>query len=81
MGGGGKFSLSVGDGERLQSNFVPPFLENIHRRSCNDGSRGLFAVFHNPYQKCRPSPSVVARTMEYLLGVPSYAESSRREES
>ncbi len=28
-------------------NFLQPFLENIHRRSCNDGSRELIPVFRN----------------------------------
>ncbi len=60
--------------------FLHPFLENIDRSSCNDGSRELIPVFHNPRQKCRPSPSAVARTLKYLVGVPSEAASSRREE-
>ncbi len=59
-------------------NFLQPFLENIDRRNCNDGSRELIQVFHNPHRKCRPSPSAVARTLEYLEGVPSYAASSGR---
>ncbi len=32
-----------------------------------DESRELIPVFHNPQQKCRPSPSAVARTLEYLV--------------
>ncbi len=59
-------------------NFLQPFLENIDRGSCNDGSRELIPVFHNPYRKRRPSPSAVAGTLEYL--VPSKATSSRTEE-
>ncbi len=50
-------------------NFLQAFLENIDRRSCNDGSRELIPIFHNPHRKCRPSPSAVARTLEYLVGV------------
>ncbi len=49
-------------------NFLQPFLENIDRMSCNDGSQELIPIFHNPHRKCRPSPSTVARTLEYLVG-------------
>ncbi len=28
-------------------NFLQPFLENIDRRSCNDGSRELIPIFHS----------------------------------
>ncbi len=63
---------SMGEmGKDFYPNFLQPFLENIHRRSCNDGSRELIPVFHNPHRKCRPFPSAVARTLEYLEGVPS----------
>ncbi len=75
--GGGR---AKGDGVSVQSmgamgkdicpNFLQPFLENIDRRSRNDGSRELIPVFHNPHRKCRPSPSAVARTLEYLEAVP-----------
>ncbi len=41
------------------------------RTSFNDGSREVISVFYNPHRKCRPSPSTVARTLEYLEGVPS----------
>ncbi len=60
--------------------FLRPFLKNIDRRSYNDGNQELFPVFHNPHRKCRPFPSAVARTLEYLVGVPSKAASSGREE-
>ncbi len=59
-------------------NFLQPFLESIDRRSCNDGSRKPIPVFHNPHRKGRPSPAAVARTLEYLVGVPSWAASSGR---
>ncbi len=49
-------------------NFIQPFLQNFGRGSCNDGSRELIEVFHNPHQKCRPPPSVVALTLEYFVG-------------
>ncbi len=58
-------------GKDFCPNFLQPFLENIDRRSCNDGNREFILVFHNPHQKCRLSPSAVARTLEHLVGVPS----------
>ncbi len=67
-------------GKDFCPNFLQPFLENIDKSSCNDGSRELIPVFHNPHRKCLPSPSAVARTLEYLKGVPSYAASSGRKE-
>ncbi len=54
-------------------NFLQPFLEKIDTRMCKDGSRELIPVFHNPHRKCRPSPSAVARNLEYLAGVPRRA--------
>ncbi len=58
-------------GKDFCPNFFQPFLESIDRKSCNDGGRELIPIFHNPHRKCRPSPSAVARTLEYLEGVPS----------
>ncbi len=58
-------------GKDFGPNFLQSFFENIDRRSCNGGSRELIPVFHNPQRKCRPSPSAVTRTLEYLEGVPS----------
>ncbi len=52
--------------------------ENIDRRSCNDGSQELIPVFHNPHRKGRASPTAVALTLEYLVGVSSKAASSGR---
>ncbi len=70
--GGGVSVQSMGEMEKdFCPNFLQPFLENIDRRSCNDGIRELIPVFHNLHRKCRPSPSAVARTLEYLVGVPS----------
>ncbi len=57
-------------GKDFCPNFLNPFLENTDRRSCNDGSREFIPVFHNPHRKCQPSPLAVARTFEYLVGVP-----------
>ncbi len=58
---------SIGEmGEGFCPNFLQPLLENIDRMSCNDESRELVPVFHNPHRKCRPSPSAVARILEYL---------------
>ncbi len=60
--------ISGGDGDRFLSELSLTFLENIDRRSCNDGSRELIPVFHNPHRKGRPAPSAVALTLEYLVG-------------
>ncbi len=57
-------------GKEFCPNFLQPFLENVYRRNCNDGNRQFIPVFHNPHRKCRPSPSAVARTLEYLVGIP-----------
>ncbi len=38
-------------GKDFCPNLLQPFLENIDRRSCNDGSRELIPVFHNPHRK------------------------------
>ncbi len=55
---------SMGEtGKVFCPNFLQPFLENIGRRSCNDGSREPIPVFHNPHRKCRPSFLAVARTL------------------
>ncbi len=72
-GKGGAVSVqSMGEmGKDFCPNFLQSFLDNIDRRSCNDGSQELIAVFHNPHRKCRPSPLAVAFTLEYLEGVPS----------
>ncbi len=43
---------SMGEmGKGFSPNFLQPFLENIDRGSCNDESRKLIPVFHNPNQK------------------------------
>ncbi len=83
-GGREKGGMSVQSVGEMRKDFCPyflqSFLENIDRRSCNDGSWQLIPIFHNPHRKCRPSPSAVARTLEYLAGVPSLATSSGRKE-
>ncbi len=72
MGEGGVSVSSMGEmGKDFCPNFLEPFLGNIDRRSCKDGRRELISVFYNPHRKCRPSPSVVARTLKYLVGAPS----------
>ncbi len=78
--GGGSVQSMEEMGREFGLNFLQPFLESIDRGSCNDGSRELIPVCYNPHRKSRPSPSAVARTLEYLVGVPSLAASSRREE-
>ncbi len=52
-------------------NFLQPFIKNIDRRSCNDGSRELIPGFHKPHRKGKTSPSAVALTSECLIGVPT----------
>ncbi len=71
--GNGEMSVqSKGEmGKNFCQNFLLPILEYIDKRSCNDGSRELILIFHNPNRKCQPSPLVVAHTLEYLVGVPS----------
>ncbi len=67
--------VSVQSVREIGKDFCPilpqPLLENIDRRSCNDGSQELIPVFYNPHRKCRPSPSAVAPTLEHLERVPS----------
>ncbi len=36
-------------GKNFCPNFPQPYLENIDRRSCNDGSREFISVFHYPH--------------------------------
>ncbi len=50
-----------------------PFLEKIARRSCNDDNRKLIPIFHNPHQKCRPSPSE-GKTGSYFFRLDSVLE-------
>ncbi len=62
-GGVGKWGVrlsvqSMGEmGKDFCPNFLQPFLENIDRRSCNDGSRELIPVFHNPHRKMPKKPT------------------------
>ncbi len=65
-------------GKDFCPNFLQPFPENIDRSSCNDGSRELIPVFHNPHRKCQLSPSTVTPTVEYLVGVPLREEKQVR---
>ncbi len=51
-------------------NFSNLVIKTVDRRGCNDGSRELIPVFHNPHRKGRPSPPAVVRTLEYFVGVP-----------
>ncbi len=43
--------------------------------------RELIPIFHNPHRKDRLSPTLVALTLEYLLGAPSKAALSGREKT
>ncbi len=47
-------------GENVCPNFLQPFLKNIGKMSCNNGSRELIQLFHSPHRKGWPSPSAVA---------------------
>ncbi len=60
--------------------FIWLFLENIDRRSCHDGSPELNQYFTNLNENTDSLPPLVARTLKYLMWVPSLAESSEREE-
>ncbi len=76
---GGMSVQSMGEvGKDFCPNFLQSFLENIDRRSCDDGGWQLIPIFNNPHRKCRPSSSEAARTLEYLEGVPSQATSRPR---
>ncbi len=69
---GGMSVQSMGEvGKDFCPNFLKSFLENIDRRSGDDGGWQLIPIFNNPHRKCQPSPSVAARTLEYLEGMPS----------
>ncbi len=69
--GGGMSVRSMGEmGKDFCPNVLTPFLGNIDRRGCYDGSRELVPVFHNPHRKCRSSPVAVACTLENLVRVP-----------
>ncbi len=73
---------SLGEmGKDFCQNFLQPFLDNIDSSNCNDGSRELVPVFHNPHRKGRPFPSAVVLTLEYLVGVTFSAASSGRGKS
>ncbi len=54
-----EYSVIGGDGKNFCPDFLRHFLENIDRRSCNDGSLKPISVFPNPHRKGRPSPSTV----------------------
>ncbi len=60
---------SMGEvGKDFCPNFLQSFLENIDRRSCDDGSWELIPIFHYPHRNCRPSPLEAASTLEQLEG-------------
>ncbi len=59
--------------------FLQSLFEIFDRTNCDDGSRELIPIFHNPHRKGRSSASAVALTLEYLEGVPSKAAKIGRE--
>ncbi len=76
-----KFGSVGKKGKDFCPNVLQSLLENFDRRSCNDECRELIPVFHNRRRKGRPSPSVVARTFEYVDGVPSGAMTNGRKKN
>ncbi len=66
-------------GKNFCLHFLQPFLANVDWRNCNHGSREHIPIFHNPHQNSWPSPTVAARTLEYVVGVPYKATMSGRE--
>ncbi len=51
-------------GKDFCPNILQPSLGNVDIRSCNDGSRELIRVLHNPHRKGRHPPLAVARSLE-----------------
>ncbi len=71
-GNGDMTVQSMGEMEKdFCPDFLQPFHEIIRNGSRNDGSQKLIPIFLNPHRKCQPSPSVVARILEHLVGLPS----------
>ncbi len=64
-----KFQSMGKMGKNFCPHFLQPLLENVDRRSCNS----LIPIYYNSHRKSGPSPPVVARTLEYLVGLPSKA--------
>ncbi len=77
----GKVSVqSMGEMEKdFSPDVIQPFLANIDGRNYKDGSRERISLFHNPHRKSLFSPSEVALTLEYLVGVPSKTASGGSE--
>ncbi len=48
---GDEISVNEEVGKDFCRNFLQPCLENFGGKSCNDGSRELIPIFHNPHQK------------------------------
>ncbi len=61
---------SMGEaGKIFCSKFLQPLIEYFDRSSCNTGIHELIPIFHNSHRKGRRTPSVMAHTLEYLVGV------------
>ncbi len=68
-GNGDMTVQSMGEmGKDFCPDFLQPFHEIIGNGSRYDGGRELIPIFLNPHRKCKPSPSVVARVLERLVG-------------
>ncbi len=53
----------------FRPNVVQPLLENIDRRSCNDGNCKLIPVFFDSNRKGRTPSPATALTLKNLVGV------------
>ncbi len=71
VGAGVSVQSMGGIGKDFCPNFLRTFLDNVDVGNCSDESRELISVFRYPHRKCRPSTSAMARTLEYLEGLPS----------
>ncbi len=61
---------SMGEaGKNFCSKFLQPLIEYFDRSICNIGIHELIPIFHNSHRKGRRTPSVMAHTVEYLVGV------------
>ncbi len=67
-------------GKDFCPNFLQPLLEHLEEGAVTTEAGSLFQYFTTLTEKADPFLSAVVRTLEYLVGVPSKAASSGREE-
>ncbi len=58
-------------GKTSVGTFSNPFLKILTKGVVSTETGSLFQYFTKPHRKCLPSPSAVASSLEYLVGVPS----------